>query len=199
MAQVITESPSDIFGWNQAIPKPVWTLGAIQLAAHRLGFASCGDSSSTCMSPFLAKTPGNTSQTYFWNSFSTKFHPHQNSALRFSELTSLSPPFSQSSELRLGPPPFSSGCRVPPGRQPGPSWGGLACLPSLRDHRSDLSSVQCLETVVLSVVSHFPVIDGRRVNLLPVFPLWLETEILHRTHFKTEWNLIILALTLTHP
>lgn len=107
----------------------------------------------------------------FWGSFSAEPRPLPNSALRFSELIYCPFNSANSPNSTWDPPPFSTACsKLRAERQDGHKVC-LVCFPSLRDHRADLSVAQCLKTVVLYIWSNFLVIEGRRINLLPVFLL----------------------------
>lgn len=76
------------------IPKPVWALRTIQRTAHGLVFDGLKEiyplPACLCFQPRLQGTPL-CPPADFWHALSIKPHPLQNSALRFSELTVLSP------------------------------------------------------------------------------------------------------------
>ena len=109
----------------------------------------------------------------------TKPHLVQNSGLRSSELRFLSPQLRASPELGSGAsflPPSGQCASRQTDRQAVRRLVSFASL--LRGSQSRSICFPISETVVLSIVSNFPVMDGRRVNLLPVCPFQLEAEVL---------------------
>lgn len=131
----------------------------------------------------------------FWSSHLTQPHPLQNSDLRFSELRVLSPQLKFSAwDLR----PFSTVCSMP-SRQNVRAITRLALFVSLLSGITDpICLLPNVWRLLFHLVSSFPFSGGRRVNLFPVFPLWLEAEVLYSTHFKQSQMWWFLSLTLTH-